>query len=111
MAALRGAPSTLKNRHRRACDDVVGVARLCARLGLPHIINNAYGVQSRQICAQITAAARRGRVDAVVQSTDKARAPGWAWGLGDRFLFFRAGQERGWGRRQEVDFPEGLRRV
>jgi hypothetical protein len=47
------------------------VARLCARLGVPHIINNAYGVQCRALCAAITAAARRGRVDAVVQSSDK----------------------------------------
>ncbi|KAI8474694.1 MAG: selenocysteine synthase [Monoraphidium minutum] len=55
----------------RACDDVVGAAKLCARLGVPHVINNAYGLGSAQICAQIAAAARRGRVDAVVQSTDK----------------------------------------
>lgn len=30
----------------RASDDVVGVAKLCDRLGVGHIINNAYGVQS-----------------------------------------------------------------
>jgi O-phospho-L-seryl-tRNASec:L-selenocysteinyl-tRNA synthase len=55
----------------RASDDVVGVAKLCARLGVPHVINNAYGVQARGLCAMVSAAARRGRVDAVVQSTDK----------------------------------------
>lgn len=55
----------------RACDDVVGVAKLCARLDIPHVINNAYGVQSQTICARITAAARRGRIDAIIQSTDK----------------------------------------
>lgn len=30
----------------RAADDVVAVARLCARHGIGHIINNAYGVQA-----------------------------------------------------------------
>jgi O-phospho-L-seryl-tRNASec:L-selenocysteinyl-tRNA synthase len=55
----------------RAADDVVGIAKLCAQLGVPHIINNAYGVQSAQLCAAITSALRKGRVDAIVQSTDK----------------------------------------
>ena len=39
--------------------------------GIGHIINNAYGVQSATLCRLITSAWRRGRVDAVVQSTDK----------------------------------------
>ena len=39
--------------------------------GIGHIINNAYGVQSAALCAAITAAGRRGRLDAFVQSTDK----------------------------------------
>ena len=43
--------------------------RPCAGIG--HVINNAYGVQSAELCAAITAAGRRGRVDAFVQSTDK----------------------------------------
>lgn len=34
----------------RGCDRVVEVAKLCARLGIPHLINNAYGVQSSQLC-------------------------------------------------------------
>ncbi|PNH12955.1 O-phosphoseryl-tRNA(Sec) selenium transferase [Tetrabaena socialis] len=55
----------------RAPDDIVAVARLCAATGLPHVINNAYGVQSRAICASICSAWNKGRVDAVVQSTDK----------------------------------------
>ena len=58
-------------RIRRAADDVVAIAQVCARLDVPHIINNAYGVQSAALCAAITAAHRRGRVDALVQSTDK----------------------------------------
>eukprot|EP00873_Tetraselmis_striata_P018425 jgi/Tetstr1/438689/TSEL_027239.t1 len=55
----------------RAADDVVGVAKLAAATGIGHIINNAYGVQAAAICRAVTAAWRRGRVDAVVQSTDK----------------------------------------
>eukprot|EP00887_Chlorella_sp_A99_P001435 scaffold8.g1435.t1 len=55
----------------RAADDVVAVAKLCAGAGVPHVINNAYGVQAAALCAAVSAAWRRGRVDAVVQSTDK----------------------------------------
>ncbi|KAG2486490.1 hypothetical protein HYH03_014793 [Edaphochlamys debaryana] len=55
----------------RAPDDLEGVARLCAAAGVPHVVNNAYGVQSAATCAALTAACRRGRVDAIVQSTDK----------------------------------------
>ncbi|GFH15597.1 sep-tRNA:Sec-tRNA synthase, partial [Haematococcus lacustris] len=43
----------------RASDDVVAVARLCASAGVPHLINNAYGVQSAELCRHITAAWRR----------------------------------------------------
>ena len=55
----------------RGADDVVGLAVMCERLGLPHLVNNAYGVQSRSVMQAIEQAARRGRVDAVVQSMDK----------------------------------------
>ncbi|CAI5472590.1 unnamed protein product [Closterium sp. Yama58-4] len=55
----------------RAPDNVEAIARLCHRLSIPHVINNAYGVQSTAISAAVTRAWRRGRVDAVVQSTDK----------------------------------------
>ncbi len=46
-------------------------AKLCAIHGIAHVVNNAYGVQSAALCALLTAACRRGRVDAFVQSTDK----------------------------------------
>jgi hypothetical protein len=46
-------------------------ARLCQSHDIPHVINNAYGVQSSWICSQITRACRVGRVDVVIQSTDK----------------------------------------
>jgi O-phospho-L-seryl-tRNASec:L-selenocysteinyl-tRNA synthase len=55
----------------RTPDDVVGVAKMCARLDVSHLINNAYGVQAAALTASITSAWRKGRVDGVVQSTDK----------------------------------------
>lgn len=55
----------------RVPDDVVSVAKICKNKGIPHIINNAYGVQSKHICSMITSACRKGRVDGIVQSTDK----------------------------------------
>lgn len=55
----------------RSADNVVSVAKLCSKANIAHVINNAYGVQSAALCKLITSAWRRGRVDAVVQSTDK----------------------------------------
>lgn len=55
----------------REPDDVAGVAVLCAELGVPHIINNAYGLQAGALTHAVNEAMRVGRVDAVVQSTDK----------------------------------------
>ena len=55
----------------RGADKVVQIAKLCSSTGIGHIINNAYGVQSAALCKLITSAWRKGRVDAVVQSTDK----------------------------------------
>ena len=55
----------------REPDDVVGLSALCQRLGVGHVVNNAYGVQEGRTCAAISRAWGAGRVDAVVQSTDK----------------------------------------
>lgn len=55
----------------RACDDVVAVARACRRRDVPHLVNHAYGVQSRKLCEQLSRASREGRVDAFVSSLDK----------------------------------------
>ncbi|EFN58500.1 hypothetical protein CHLNCDRAFT_19872 [Chlorella variabilis] len=56
----------------RAADDVVAVAKLCQQAGVAHIINNAYGPTAAPwSCLQVCSAWRKGRVDAVVQSTDK----------------------------------------
>lgn len=55
----------------RGFDKVADVARLCAAKGIPHVINNAYGLQASAICHQVNEAMRVGRVDAFVQSSDK----------------------------------------
>lgn len=55
----------------RLPDDVRAVARMCARRGIAHVINNAYGLQSAVIMRDINLAQMEGRVDYVVQSTDK----------------------------------------
>jgi len=55
----------------RESDPVKEVAKLCADRGSPLVINNAYGVQSEEIMRSIRSAIDAGRVDAVVQSSDK----------------------------------------
>ncbi|KAK2572093.1 O-phosphoseryl-tRNA(Sec) selenium transferase [Acropora cervicornis] len=47
------------------------VAKLCKEQAVPHVVNNAYGVQSSKCMHLIQQAARVGRVDAFIQSTDK----------------------------------------
>ncbi|NKB40758.1 MAG: hypothetical protein GKR86_06855, partial [Ilumatobacter sp.] len=51
--------------------------------------NNAYGIQSREICRSVTSAWRKGRVDVVVQSTDK----NFMVPVGGSFLLARKGCE------------------
>lgn len=128
---------------RPGCLPPTAVAKLCQQVGVAHVINNAYGVQSAELCAQvrvagsacmpmrtcsprwlaigrfpfnrlvlhpwlsgrparqatclsafmlqISSAWRKGRVDAVVQSTGRCRASGgqarccivkWRWMAG-----------------------------
>ena len=73
----------------RAPDDLEAVARLCkaasssadgagagasggvASGGVAHVVNNAYGLQCAGTMRRLARAMRVGRVDAVVQSTDK----------------------------------------
>ncbi|MHA1786482.1 MAG: O-phosphoseryl-tRNA(Sec) selenium transferase [Candidatus Helarchaeota archaeon] len=55
----------------RICDDVKKIARIAKEHDIYHIINNAYGVQSRLLMKKIQGAIDAGRVDAVIQSTDK----------------------------------------
>ena len=47
------------------------VARICLQYDIPHIVNNAYGVQALRCMNLIAEADRLGRIDAFVQSTDK----------------------------------------
>jgi O-phospho-L-seryl-tRNASec:L-selenocysteinyl-tRNA synthase len=55
----------------RAHDRLEELAVLAAELGIGHVVNNAYGVLSRTCMGSIAAAAAAGRIDAVIQSTDK----------------------------------------
>ncbi|MCK4567870.1 MAG: O-phosphoseryl-tRNA(Sec) selenium transferase, partial [Candidatus Thorarchaeota archaeon] len=55
----------------RESDPVKQIARLCSDHDIPFVINNAYGVQSQETMMQIRSAIDAGRVDAVVQSSDK----------------------------------------
>ncbi|KAG8591603.1 hypothetical protein GDO81_000233 [Engystomops pustulosus] len=55
----------------RVPDRLEGLAEICAKYDIPHIVNNAYGVQSSKCMHLIQQGARRGRIDAFVQSLDK----------------------------------------
>lgn len=57
----------------RECDDVLALAKLAFKHNIPHLINNAYGLQSRVLCQRIQQAGSgpERRVDLFVQSTDK----------------------------------------
>ncbi len=47
------------------------VAKLCKDFDVPHVVNNAYGVQCSSTVKLINRACEVGRVDAIVQSADK----------------------------------------
>jgi O-phospho-L-seryl-tRNASec:L-selenocysteinyl-tRNA synthase len=55
----------------READSIVDIARIASEQNVFHIINNAYGVQSRDIMREIQSAINAGKVDAIIQSTDK----------------------------------------
>ncbi|KAG5506635.1 hypothetical protein JIQ42_06888 [Leishmania sp. Namibia] len=55
----------------RLPDNTVAIAQYCKKAGIPYVVNNAYGVQSRRIMTRLDAAQRLGRVDFFVQSGDK----------------------------------------
>ncbi|MCS7114381.1 MAG: O-phosphoseryl-tRNA(Sec) selenium transferase [Candidatus Bathyarchaeota archaeon] len=55
----------------REPDDVVEIAKIADKWDVFHVVNNAYGVQSREIMKSIQRAIDNGRVDVIVQSTDK----------------------------------------
>ncbi|RNA21717.1 O-phosphoseryl-tRNA(Sec) selenium transferase [Brachionus plicatilis] len=55
----------------RGPDKVEDLAILCKKYNLFHLVNNAYGLQSTKITHMLNQALRTGRVDVIVQSTDK----------------------------------------
>ncbi|XP_067278349.1 O-phosphoseryl-tRNA(Sec) selenium transferase [Pseudorasbora parva] len=55
----------------RVPDRLEELAVLCAKHDIPHIVNNAYGMQSSKCMHLIQQGARIGRIDAFVQSLDK----------------------------------------
>ncbi|KAL9895030.1 sec synthetase isoform 2-T2 [Glossina fuscipes fuscipes] len=55
----------------RNCDDIISLAGLAAKFDVPHVVNNAYGLQSTYLTHQLEQANSVGRVDLFVQSTDK----------------------------------------
>ncbi len=56
----------------RAIDNVQSLSNLCQTYAIPHVINNAYGLQSTKIIHEIEQAKRsNGRIDYIIQSTDK----------------------------------------
>ncbi|XP_030047106.1 O-phosphoseryl-tRNA(Sec) selenium transferase [Microcaecilia unicolor] len=55
----------------RVPDRLEELASMCAKYDIPHIVNNAYGVQSSKCMHLIQQGARVGRIDAFVQSLDK----------------------------------------
>ena len=57
----------------RAADDLVAISKYCYKHNVPHIVNNAYGLQSPYICKVIkeTMHKKESRIDAIIQSGDK----------------------------------------
>lgn len=55
----------------RGCDDIESLAVISKRYNIPHVINNAYGLQTTFLTHQIEQAHRVGNIDLFIQSTDK----------------------------------------
>ncbi|CRH03681.1 O-phosphoseryl-tRNA(Sec) selenium transferase, putative [Plasmodium relictum] len=56
----------------RNSDDIVKISHLCKKYDMPHLINNAFGLQCIFICKEIQKCFdMKGRVDFVIQSCDK----------------------------------------
>lgn len=55
----------------RGCDNIEALALLAKKYNIPHVINNAYGLQTTFLTHQIEQATKVGSVDLVIQSTDK----------------------------------------
>eukprot|EP00347_Sterkiella_histriomuscorum_P002421 403368218 len=55
----------------RAYDNIIEIAEMCKKYSVFHLINNAYGLQCTRLASDVTQATLKGRVDAVISSTDK----------------------------------------
>ncbi len=55
----------------RSSDDIKGIAKLAKDTNIPHVVNNSYGLQSEVYLRLLRGAMDAGRVDYIVQSTDK----------------------------------------
>ncbi|KMZ01668.1 O-phosphoseryl-tRNA(Sec) selenium transferase [Drosophila simulans] len=55
----------------RNIDDIAEVSKLSKQWQIPHLVNNAYGLQAKEIVHQLESANRVGRIDFFVQSSDK----------------------------------------
>lgn len=55
----------------RGCDDIEALSIISKKFNIPHVINNAYGLQSTFLTHQIEQAHRTGNIDLFIQSTDK----------------------------------------
>lgn len=55
----------------RVPDSLEAVSQLCKKYDVAHVLNNAYGLQCSKIANAIKESMRQGRLDCVVQSTDK----------------------------------------
>lgn len=55
----------------RQPDNLIAIGELCAKYGVKHLVNNAYGLQSPECRNRIEEAGLAGYIDAFVQSTDK----------------------------------------
>ena len=55
----------------RVPDKIEEISKICKEKKISHIINNAYGLQCSKIAFEINQSMKKGRVDAVIQSTDK----------------------------------------
>lgn len=52
-------------------DDIVELSIIAQKYNIPHLVNNAYGLQDSNIVNSINRASVKGRLDIFVQSTDK----------------------------------------
>ncbi|XP_065318724.1 O-phosphoseryl-tRNA(Sec) selenium transferase-like [Gordionus sp. m RMFG-2023] len=56
----------------RGADDILAIGMICSKHLLPHVVNNAYGLNSSKIVAKINQVINKGaRIDCMVQSCDK----------------------------------------